>query len=99
MLASADSTCSQAWHFASSVSAFPFEAGHVLGARLASHLFPLYFTDSPASASREIAFFFPEFNEQLWYQQEEPRLRCGQMYYNAEKRVHCVIRGEETELT
>ncbi|XP_042694078.1 nucleoside diphosphate kinase 6 [Centrocercus urophasianus] len=56
-------------------------------------------SDSPASASREIAFFFPEFNEQLWYQQEEPRLRCGQMYYNAEKRVHCVIRGEETEMT
>uniref|UniRef100_A0A8C2TQR3 Nucleoside diphosphate kinase-like domain-containing protein n=1 Tax=Coturnix japonica TaxID=93934 RepID=A0A8C2TQR3_COTJA len=56
-------------------------------------------SDSPASASREIAFFFPEFNEQLWYQQEEPRLRCGQMYYNAEKRVHCVIRDEETDLT
>ncbi|XP_055664866.1 nucleoside diphosphate kinase 6 isoform X1 [Falco biarmicus] len=56
-------------------------------------------SDSPASASREIAFFFPEFNEQLWYQQEEPRLRCGQVYYNAEKRVHCVFRDEETELT
>ncbi|XP_075285010.1 nucleoside diphosphate kinase 6 isoform X1 [Opisthocomus hoazin] len=36
-------------------------------------------SDSPASASREIAFFFPEFNEHLWYQQEEPRLRCGQV--------------------
>ncbi|XP_009330842.1 PREDICTED: nucleoside diphosphate kinase 6, partial [Pygoscelis adeliae] len=56
-------------------------------------------SDSPASASREIAFFFPEFNEQLWYQQEEPRLRCGQVYYNAEGRVHCVFRDEETELT
>ncbi|XP_009641799.2 nucleoside diphosphate kinase 6 isoform X1 [Egretta garzetta] len=56
-------------------------------------------SDSPASASREIAFFFPEFNEQLWYQQEEPRLRCGQVYYNAEERVHCVFRDEETELT
>uniref|UniRef100_A0A803XUD6 Uncharacterized protein n=1 Tax=Meleagris gallopavo TaxID=9103 RepID=A0A803XUD6_MELGA len=70
-----------------------------LSARLASHFFPLYFIDSPASASREIAACFPEFIEQLWYQQEKPRLRCGQMYYNAEKRVHCVIRGEETELT
>ena len=69
-------------------------------ARLASHLLLLCFlTDSPASASREIAFFFPEFNEQLWYQQEEPRLRCGQVYYNAEERVHCVFRDEETELT
>ncbi|XP_010568403.1 PREDICTED: nucleoside diphosphate kinase 6 isoform X1 [Haliaeetus leucocephalus] len=56
-------------------------------------------SDSPASASREIAFFFPEFNEQLWYQQEEPRLRSGQVYYNAEERVHCVFRDEETELT
>ncbi|KAM7130325.1 nucleoside diphosphate kinase 6 isoform 1-T6 [Ciconia maguari] len=56
-------------------------------------------SDSPASASREIAFFFPEFNEQVWYQQEEPRLRCGQVYYNAEERVHCVFTDEETELT
>lgn len=56
-------------------------------------------TDSPASASREIAFFFPEFNEELWYQQEEPHLRCGQVYYNAEERVHCVFKDEETELT
>ncbi|KAM6385884.1 nucleoside diphosphate kinase 6-like isoform 1-T3 [Alca torda] len=56
-------------------------------------------SDSPASASREIAFFFPEFNEQLWYQREEPRLRCGQVYYNAEERVHCVVGDEEKELT
>nr|XP_047930749.1 nucleoside diphosphate kinase 6 [Anser cygnoides] len=56
-------------------------------------------SDSPASASREIAFFFPEFNEELWYQQEEPHLRCGQVYYNAEERVHCVFKDEETELT
>ncbi|XP_035195522.1 nucleoside diphosphate kinase 6 [Oxyura jamaicensis] len=56
-------------------------------------------SDSPASASREIAFFFPEFNEELWYQQEEPRLRGGQVYYNAEERVHCVFKDEETELT
>uniref|UniRef100_A0A8C3JCW7 NME/NM23 nucleoside diphosphate kinase 6 n=1 Tax=Calidris pygmaea TaxID=425635 RepID=A0A8C3JCW7_9CHAR len=54
--------------------------------------------DSPASASREIAFFFPEFNEELWYQQEEPRLRCGQVYYNAEERVHCVVGDEGREL-
>ncbi|KAM9245650.1 nucleoside diphosphate kinase 6 [Leptosomus discolor] len=55
-------------------------------------------SDSPASASREIAYFFPEFNEQLWYQQEEPRLRCGQVYYSAEERVHRVSGDEETEL-
>ncbi|XP_069732371.1 nucleoside diphosphate kinase 6 [Phaenicophaeus curvirostris] len=55
-------------------------------------------SDSPASASREIAFFFPEFSEQLWYQREEPRLRRGPVYYDAEQRVHCVLGDEETEL-
>ncbi|NWY07071.1 NDK6 kinase, partial [Nothoprocta ornata] len=55
-------------------------------------------SDSPASASREIAFFFPEFNEELWYQRDEPYLRCGQVYYNAKERVHCVCRAQETEL-
>ncbi|KFO60381.1 hypothetical protein N302_06035, partial [Corvus brachyrhynchos] len=47
-------------------------------------------SDSPASASREIAFFFPEFDEQRWYEQDEPRLRRGQLYYSAEERVHRV---------
>ncbi|XP_062446878.1 nucleoside diphosphate kinase 6 isoform X3 [Rhea pennata] len=56
-------------------------------------------SDSPASASREIAFFFPEFNEQLWYKQDEPHLRCGQVYYNTKERIHCVFRDEETKLT
>ncbi|NWQ81270.1 NDK6 kinase, partial [Columbina picui] len=56
-------------------------------------------SDSPASASREIAFFFPEFNERLWYEQEEPRLRCGRVIYNAEERVHCVLGDGESELT
>ncbi|NXQ36949.1 NDK6 kinase, partial [Alaudala cheleensis] len=32
-------------------------------------------SDSAASASREIAFFFPEFDEQRWYEQDEPQLR------------------------
>uniref|UniRef100_A0A8C9N313 Nucleoside diphosphate kinase n=1 Tax=Serinus canaria TaxID=9135 RepID=A0A8C9N313_SERCA len=39
-------------------------------------------SDSPASASREIAFFFPEFDEQRWYEQDEPRLRRGQLLYS-----------------
>lgn len=64
-----------------------------------SHLPSLYFlTDSPASASREIAFFFPEFNERLWYEQEEPRLRCGRVFYNAEERVHRALGDGESEL-
>ncbi|NWT60368.1 NDK6 kinase, partial [Erythrocercus mccallii] len=56
-------------------------------------------SDSPASASREIAFFFPEFDEQRWYEQEEPQLRRGRLHYSAEERVHRVLRAEEAEVT
>ncbi|XP_048190502.1 nucleoside diphosphate kinase 6 isoform X1 [Perognathus longimembris pacificus] len=41
-------------------------------------------SDSEASASREIAAFFPEFSEARWYEKEEPRLRLG-----AEGGGHC----------
>ncbi|KAM3673663.1 nucleoside diphosphate kinase 6-like isoform 1-T1 [Ammospiza maritima maritima] len=44
-------------------------------------------SDSAASASREIAFFFPEFDEQRWYEQEEPRLRRGQLFHGAQERL------------
>ncbi|NXD46521.1 NDK6 kinase, partial [Copsychus sechellarum] len=47
-------------------------------------------SDSAASASREIAFFFPEFDERRWYEQDEPRWRHGQLLYSAEERVHRV---------
>ncbi|XP_051468710.1 nucleoside diphosphate kinase 6 [Apus apus] len=50
-------------------------------------------SDSPASASREIAFFFPEFDERRWYRREEPRLRRGPVRYDAARRVHRVCRG------
>ncbi|XP_071590441.1 nucleoside diphosphate kinase 6 isoform X2 [Heliangelus exortis] len=56
-------------------------------------------SDSAASASREISFFFPEFNEQLWYQQEEPRLRRGPVHYDPTQRVHCLPPGEGTGMT
>ncbi|NWZ92957.1 NDK6 kinase, partial [Nesospiza acunhae] len=49
--------------------------------------FPSLLTDSPASASREIAFFFPEFDEQRWYEQEEPRLRRGQLFCSSQERL------------
>lgn len=55
------------------------------------------FTDSAASASREIAFFFPEFSESRWYQQDEPRLRCGLVHYDAEERVHSLPKDGWTE--
>ncbi|NXM85761.1 NDK6 kinase, partial [Oenanthe oenanthe] len=45
-------------------------------------------SDSPASASREIAFFFPEFDERRWLEREEPRWRCGELRYSAAERVH-----------
>ncbi|XP_026547227.1 nucleoside diphosphate kinase 6 [Notechis scutatus] len=32
-------------------------------------------SDSAASASKEIAFFFPDFSEEEWHQREEPQLR------------------------
>ncbi|XP_059581566.1 nucleoside diphosphate kinase 6 [Alligator mississippiensis] len=54
-------------------------------------------SDSAASASKEIAFFFPEFDERRWYQEDEPRLRCGQARYSVEERVHQVPEDEGTE--
>ncbi|XP_015471455.1 nucleoside diphosphate kinase 6 isoform X3 [Parus major] len=56
-------------------------------------------SDSPASASREIAFFFPEFDERRWYEQDEPRLRRGQLFYSPEERVHRVLRAQEADVT
>ncbi|NXU90190.1 NDK6 kinase, partial [Xiphorhynchus elegans] len=56
-------------------------------------------SDSRASASREIAFFFPEFDEQRWYEEEEPRLRCGQVFYSPEECVHRVLGADEAEVT
>ncbi|KFO33222.1 Nucleoside diphosphate kinase 6 [Fukomys damarensis] len=40
-------------------------------------------SDSAASASREIAAFFPDFSEQRWYEEEEPQLRRGLVHYNS----------------
>ncbi|NWU11192.1 NDK6 kinase, partial [Cephalopterus ornatus] len=56
-------------------------------------------SDSPASASREIAFFFPEFDEQCWYEQDEPWLRRGQVFYSPKEHVHRVLRADEAEVT
>lgn len=41
-----------------------------------------------ASASREIAAFFPDFSEQRWYEEEEPQLRRGPVHYSPEGGVH-----------
>ncbi|XP_053108433.1 nucleoside diphosphate kinase 6 [Hemicordylus capensis] len=49
-------------------------------------------SDSAASASREMAFFFPEFSEREWYQHEEPQLRGGPVCYDTKAAVHRVPR-------
>lgn len=46
-------------------------------------------SDSVASASREIAAFFPDFSEQRWYEEEEPQWRRGSVHYSPEGGVHC----------
>ncbi|CAK6435941.1 unnamed protein product, partial [Pipistrellus nathusii] len=46
-------------------------------------------SDSVASASREIAAFFPDFSERRWYEEEEPRWRWGPVRYSPEGGVHC----------
>lgn len=51
-------------------------------------------SDSVASASREIAAFFPDFSEQRWYEEEEPQLRCGPVWYSPEEGIHCVLERE-----
>lgn len=45
-------------------------------------------SDSVASASREIAAFFPGFSEQRWYEEEEPRWRRGPVLYSPEGGIH-----------
>ncbi|XP_006770494.1 PREDICTED: nucleoside diphosphate kinase 6 isoform X2 [Myotis davidii] len=46
-------------------------------------------SDSVASASREIAAFFPDFSERRWYEEEEPQWRWGSVRYSPEGGVHC----------
>lgn len=45
-------------------------------------------SDSPESATKEIGFFFPEFNIPLWYEREEPLLRTGKATFCDEREIH-----------
>ncbi|XP_059520837.1 nucleoside diphosphate kinase 6 [Myotis daubentonii] len=45
-------------------------------------------SDSVASASREIAAFFPDFSERRWFEEEEPQWRWGPVRYSPERGVH-----------
>ncbi|XP_068131984.1 nucleoside diphosphate kinase 6 [Hyperolius riggenbachi] len=48
-------------------------------------------SDSVASAFREISFFFPEFDVNRWYEEEEPQYRAGPLCYDEEKLEHRLI--------
>ncbi|KAJ0174886.1 hypothetical protein K1T71_009994 [Dendrolimus kikuchii] len=39
-------------------------------------------SDSPASAEREIKFFFPDFSFYKWHKEEEERYRTGPIIFN-----------------
>ncbi|XP_042326793.1 nucleoside diphosphate kinase 6-like [Sceloporus undulatus] len=54
-------------------------------------------SDSTESASREIAFFFPEFSEEHWYRYEEPQLRRELAYYDTKAGVKHRPVGSWTE--
>ncbi|XP_069485579.1 nucleoside diphosphate kinase 6 [Ambystoma mexicanum] len=52
-------------------------------------------SDSPESASREMAFFFPEFNESCWYEQEEPYFRSGPVLYDQKRLIHMLCQEKD----
>lgn len=48
-------------------------------------------SDSIDSARREISFFFPDFNVNRWYEEEEPLYRAGPLCYDKEKLEHRLV--------
>jgi len=48
-------------------------------------------SDSPISASREIKFFFPEFDIANWYEKDEPLFRKGMCHFNEKEFIHQII--------
>ncbi|KAM8973880.1 nucleoside diphosphate kinase 6 [Pelodytes ibericus] len=49
-------------------------------------------SDSVETARREIAFFFPEFNANQWYKEQEPLYRAGPVCYNEERLEHRLVK-------
>lgn len=45
-------------------------------------------SDSAESATREISYFFPDFNMKQWFEKEEPLFRAGDIVYDEQKQVH-----------
>lgn len=53
-------------------------------------------SDSVESAKKEIKFYFPDFNIDQWYVNEEEAFRKGDVGYDEEKMVHFINTGIST---
>ncbi|XP_033644998.1 nucleoside diphosphate kinase 6-like [Asterias rubens] len=49
-------------------------------------------SDSPETAKIEMEFFFPDFNVDDWYRDQEPSFRSGNVKYCDEKNEHYIIK-------
>ncbi|KAH7974667.1 hypothetical protein HPB49_018034 [Dermacentor silvarum] len=54
-------------------------------------------SDSEESARREIGFFFPEFDQDMWYLNEEQRWRRAKLVFDLERCEHVVVDEEEQQ--
>lgn len=54
-------------------------------------------SDSEESARREIGFFFPEFDQDMWYLDEEQRWRRGKLVFDLERCEHVVVDEQEQQ--
>ena len=50
----------------------------------------LSFSDSDENARKEIAIFFPEFNVDSWYENQEQLYRTGNVEYCSQSGVHVI---------
>ncbi|XP_069117813.1 nucleoside diphosphate kinase 6-like [Argopecten irradians] len=48
-------------------------------------------SDSVESAQKEMHFFFPEFNVDQWFKENEPFFRSGNVFYCKEKGIHVEV--------
>ncbi|KAL1433789.1 hypothetical protein MTO96_012318 [Rhipicephalus appendiculatus] len=54
-------------------------------------------SDSEESARREIGFFFPEFDQDMWYLDEEQRWRRAKLVFDLERCEHVVVDEQEQQ--
>lgn len=55
-------------------------------------------SDSVESAKKEMEFFFPEFNPDCWYLEEEKLFREGKVKFCDEKEIHVIYCNNEKKL-